>query len=262
MQPRRLKTIALALTRACWFIAAVLLIFTSPVFAEKVSSKVVCREELSFKRREELAVKLRKITGWSDLKFGRDGALRIGLNDPAGGAPSARALLRNVVYGPNVVILEDASKRSDVVFCRVVPGVWKDHSVGKPPVYVVLIDFADFELLMGDQLALNAFNVGWGLLHELDHVVNDSSDTSSQGEPGECEEHINQMRRECNLPERSDYFFTLFPRNSDDAFITRLVRLAFDQEDAASSKKKRYWIIWDAKLVGGLDEQKQIASLR
>ncbi len=70
------------------------------------------------------------------------------------------------------------------------------------------------------------------------------------------------MRRECNLPERADYFFALFPIATDDPFATKLVRLGFDQEDPATNKKKRYWLIWDARLVGGLDAQRQVAILR
>ena len=74
--------------------------------------------------------------------------------------------------------------------------------------------------------------------------------------------HINQMRRECGFPERADYFFTLSPLSNDTSFKTRLVRLAFEQEKAPTGKKKRYWLVWDAKLVGGLDEKKEIAVLR
>jgi hypothetical protein len=110
--------------------------------------------------------------------------------------------------------------------------------------------------------ALDAFNVGWGLLHEFDHIVNDSPDAISLGETGECEAHINQMRRECGLPERVDYFYTLLALSGDTAFATRLVRLAFDQELPSGNKRKRYWVLWDANVVGGLDVQKQIASLR
>jgi len=70
------------------------------------------------------------------------------------------------------------------------------------------------------------------------------------------------MRRECDLPQRAGYFFTLLPLTADSSFTTRFVRLAFEQQQAPDNKKKRYWVIWDAKLVGGLEEQKQIASLR
>lgn len=126
--------------------------------------------------------------------------------------------------------------------------------------FVVQIDFADFDHVVGDERALAAFNVGWGLLHELDHVVNDSADATSVGEAGACEAHINQMRRECNLPERADYFSTLSPLATDTSFMTRLVRLAFEEQASANNKKKRYWLIWDARVVGGL-EQNQIAAL-
>ena len=222
----------------------------------------MCREDLSQVHRDELANKLRRITGWPDLKFDRSGVLRRGNADPVGGSKSARDLVAKTIFGSNVVVLEDASKRSDVVFCRLLPGKWKDNSTRHLPAHVVQIDFADFEQVLGDEQALEAFNVGWGLLHELDHIVNDSPDAASLGETGECEAHINQMRRECDLPQRTDYFYTLSPLSTDTAFMTRLVRLAFDQEQPTANKKKRYWVLWDANVVGGPDVRKQIAVLR
>ena len=109
--------------------------------------------------------------------------------------------------------------------------------------------------------ALAAFNVGWSLLHEIDHAVNDSADSEVVGHAGECEDHINQMRRECHLPARLDYFFTFFPNSDQSDFRTRLVRLAFDQEEG-SKKHRRFWVIWDAIQVGGLDSSRQMAALR
>jgi hypothetical protein len=167
----------------------------------------------------------------------------------------------NSIHGRNVIVIEDASNSSDVAFARVIPGRWKTNVTGNPPVFVVQIDFVDFDQLVGDERALQSFNVGWGLLHELDHTVNDSPDAMSLGETGECEAHINQMRRECNLPERTEYFSTLLPLTADSTFMTRFVRLAFEQQQLATNRKKRYWIIWDANVVGGL-EQNQIAVLR
>jgi hypothetical protein len=52
------------------------------------------------------------------------------------------------------------------------------------------------------------------------------------------------------------------PLSTDTAFMTKLVRLAFDQEQPTANKKKRYWVLWDANVVGGLDVRKQIAALR
>ena len=64
----------------------------------------------------------------------------------------------------------------------------------------------------GHMKGLGNLPIAVAALHEIDHVVNDSADSSTAGIAGECENHINQMRRECNLPLRTDYFFTFFPR--------------------------------------------------
>jgi hypothetical protein len=144
----------------------------------------------------------------------------------------------------------------------VIPGLWKEAVFDGPPAFVVQIDFSDFEHVIGDPRALQAFDVGWALLHEFDHIINDSRDATTLDEAGECEDHINQMRRECDLPQRVQYFFTFLPLATDTAFETRLVRLAFEHEQLVPGKKKRYWLVWDAKLVGGLDGQKQIAALK
>ena len=172
----------------------------------------------------------------------------------------ARELLATAVTGTKAILLEDASRHSEVVFSRVVPASIKHETSTAFPAFVIQIDFADFEHVTGDRLALQAFDAGWVVLHELDHIVNNSFDADDAGEAGECENHINQMRRECDLPERSEYFFTLLPLVSDSVFITRFVRLAFKQDLAGD--KKRYWLLWDASLVGGLDQHKQLAAVR
>lgn len=242
-------------------LAVILLFFPADLSAETNTSNVVCRSGLAVERREELAGKLRKITGWSNLKFDLTGALRLGTN-PVGGSKTARELLSRVVMGDSAVVLEDASKRADVAFCQVLPAKWKANVSDSRPAFVVRIDFADFENVIGDAPALRAFDAGWGFLHELDHVVNNSLDATCLGEPGECEAHINEMRRECGLPQRADYFYTYSPLAVESAFITRLVQLSFEQEEVAGRKKKRYLLVWDANLIGGISEDKRIAVLR
>jgi len=221
-------------------------------------SRVVLREQFSQRHREELVNRLRLISGWRDLKFDERGALLLG-SVVIGGSPSARALLTRAVHGNSVIVLEDASKRPDVVFCSVSPGSWPRPSPSQPLVYIVFIDFDDFLQVTGDKPARESFDVGWGVLHEFDHVVNDSIDPDLPGHPGECENHINAMRREVRLPERTDYFFASAPFNSDANFTTRFVRLAFDGQDESGNKKKRYWLVWDASIVGTLDNQARIA---
>jgi hypothetical protein len=229
--------------------------------AEAHQGAIVCREEVPTAAREQLAKQLRAITGWPTLKFDARGSLRTGEDIPVDGSLTARSLLSKALSGNTALILEDASNRSDVVFSRVVPGRWQNDAFEKRPVFVVLIDFADFDHLMGDRLALEAFNVGWGVLHEIDHAMNDSIDSERLGHVGECEDHINQMRRECHLPERREYYFTFFPHAEESEFKTKLVRLAFDQKET-SAKHRRYWLMWDATQVGGLPQSKQIAALR
>jgi hypothetical protein len=249
------------ISRAVWLAGILLLLAPIDLLAQQNGNHVVIRGDLLPAHREQLAAKLRRITGLPDLKFANDGILLQGSKAPIGGSATARELIVNAISGRNVVVIEDASNHSDVAFCRVIPGRWKKSAASSPPAFVVQIDFADFDQLVGDERALEAFNVGWGLLHELDHVVNDSPDATSLGETGECETHLNQMRRECNLPQRADYFYTLLPLAADSDFTTRFVRLAFEQQPATANRKKRYWVIWDANAVGGL-EQNQMAALR
>jgi hypothetical protein len=212
--------------------------------------------------REELVARLRVITGLTDLRFDSDGSLRFDLNQTKHGSKSARELLSQAIDGSNVIILEDASSRSDVAFCRVVPGRWLRGESTKPPAYVVLIDFTDFHQLTGDAEARAAFDVGWGLLHEIDHVVNDSEDAQNTKAIGECEDHINEMRLEVGLPVRSDYFFNRAYLKADANFNARYVRLSFERRDESTSQTKRYWLVWDAATVGGLIGDGQRALVR
>jgi hypothetical protein len=248
------------ISRAAW-LAAILVCLPADLLAETHTSNVVCRSGLAVERREELAGKLRKITGWGNLKFDSAGALQLGTS-PVGGSKQARELLSQVVMGGAAVVLEDASKSPDVAFCQVLPAKWKSNVQDTRPAFVVQIDFADFENVIGDAPALQAFNVGWGLLHEFDHVVHNSLDANCLGETGECEAHINAMRRECDLPQRAQYFHTYSPLTLNSSFVARLVQLSFEQEQGLGKKKKRYLVIWDSDLIGGMAPDKKIAALR
>lgn len=260
MLPRLRRTSHSQILRVVW-LAVIVLLWQTDLFAQPDKQSVVCRAEISQAHRDKLTLQLRKITGWADLHFDQ-GRLQPGTAQPIGGSQAARKLLSKTIAGETFVALEDASRNSDVVFSRVVPGKWTREVSDNPIAFVVQIDFADFDYVFGDAPALEAFNTGWVFLHELDHIVNDTLDATLKDELGECEDHINRMRQECNLPLRSDYFFTFIPVTKDSVFINRLARLAFDRQVDESGKKKRYWLMWDATRVGGLSEQVQIAALR
>jgi hypothetical protein len=226
------------------------LLLISASAAAKSGSRVVVRENVPRAHREQLVNKLRKITGWTRLAFAGDGGLSLEANELLKGSKSARILLAGAITGENVIVLEDASSRSDVAFCRVVPGRWKNGNT--LDAYVVQIDFTDFEQIIGDAEARRAFDVGWAVLHELDHVVMNSADTDVNDHVGECETHINKMRDELGLPRRANYFFTASSLKADPNFNTRFVRLSFERIDPSSRRLKRYWLTWDFTVVGGV----------
>ena len=242
MHPRTRNYLSLQTLKVCVVLAACAL----PVFA---NDNIVARQNVSITDREELAQRLGTITGWSNLSFNSDGALTVGETPARGGSKGARDLLNKTFSGKRVILFEDASSRKDVVFCRVALG--KLDSLPAAEVYVVLIDFDDFRQVTGDKQARAAFDVGWAVLHEIDHVVEDSEDPKNDV-PGDCEAHINRMRRELGLPVRNSYFFSFLPVSTRSNQISRFVRLGFDDESNSASKKKRYWLVWDAALVGGL----------
>jgi hypothetical protein len=234
-------------------IAAVcLLLLISASAAAKSGSRVVVRENVPRAHREQLVNKLRKITGWPRLAFAGDGALSIEANEVSKGSKSARTLVADAIGGDDVIVIEDASSRSDVAFCRVVPGRWTNGNAAGLDAYVIQIDFTDFQQIVGDAEARRAFDVGWAVLHELDHVVMNSADTDVNDHVGECETHINKMRDELGLPLRANYFFTASSLKADPNFNRRFVRLPFEQIDPSSRRLKRYWLTWDFTVVGGV----------
>ena len=255
MHPRTRNYLSLQTLKICMVLVAGAL----PVFASP-GDKIVVRQNVSTSDREELAQRLRTITGWTNLSFNSDGVLTIGEAIARGGSKGARDLLDKTFSGKRVILFEDASSRKDVAFCRVALG--KLDSLPAAEVHVVLIDFADFRQVTGDKQARAAFDVGWAVLHEIDHVVEDSEDPKDDV-PGDCEAHINRMRRELGLPVRNSYFFSFLPVKNFGNVISRFVRLGFDDESDSTSKKKRYWLVWDAALVGGLasDAESARASL-
>src|ERR1051325_6826090 len=245
-----LKLAHVSLAAACVCVSAL------STLASGGESRVMLRPEVSRAHREELVVRLRLITGFNNLSFDSNGSLHLGDQQTTGGSESARLLLAEAIAGPNVIVVEDASSRSDVAFCRVVQGRWVRGESNKPRAFVVLIDFTDFHQLSGDAEARAAFDVGWGLLHEIVHVVKDSDDPRDAKTAGECADHINRMRVEIGLPVRVDYFFSRTYLKTDSNFSARYVRLSFKRQ------AKCYWLVWDATTVGGLLGDSQRALVR
>ena len=229
-----------------------------PVLASQGS--IVIRDNVSHKKQNELVHHLRSITGWTTLDFDREGYLQLGREGIAKGSSLARQLLYDAVRGSKLIVIEDASSSADIAFCRVVPALVKTPS--DTSAFVILIDFSDFHQITGDRAALASFNVGWGVLHELEHVVADSEDPDSQETLGTCEVHINKMRDELSLPQRTNYFFTDSNFKPDPNFQSQFVRMGFQSQDSQTNKLRKYWLVWDFRSVGGLITNSQTAVAR
>ena len=260
MYPSTHNTLSLKCLELCK-VVFVLIVAVFSVYGA-TTERVVVRESVSQSQRDELIARLSAITGWADLAFADDGALKLSNVNPASGSTNARSLLTRAVTGDRVILFENASSSKDVVFCRVILGRFLRELPIDPDVFVVLIDFDDFRQVIGDKQARAAFDVGWAVLHEIAHVVQDSHDPQDDTSAGDCEAHINSMRRELGLPVRNSYFFSYLPVKNEANLVSRFVRLGFDQVNAASTKTKRYWLIWDAAIVGGLDSECTEASDR
>lgn len=227
----------------------------------KAASNISCRSGLTTERRKEIAQKLRVITGWTDLDFDSFGRLVTGRAESAVSSITARKLIGALLESNHRIILEESNERPDVAFAQVSVADLK-LTENEPPVHVniVTIDFADFRHLHGHPQAIASFDVAWVLLHEFDHILNNSADGMTVEDPGECEAHINRMREECKLPTRTRYFYTSLPLTTQTSFATNWVRLAFDEIESPGIRR-RYWLVWDANLVGGATYSTQLASV-
>lgn len=243
---------------SCLFVLA----GSSAAIANEIPRGVIVRDNLPSTYRSELITKLQAISGWPDLTLDRNGNLRVDPTNIRGGSATARDLLMSAVEGKNLIVLEGASSRSDVVFCRVELAHWPQANGTEPPTYRVIVDFTDFKHISGDKEARAAFDIGWAVLHELEHVVNNSRDAVLAAyDDGDCEIVINRMRTELGLAIRKSYYFTFLPLKTDLNLVSKFVRLPFERRES-SSKLKRYWLIWDAALVGGLTYNTPTPSLQ
>lgn len=213
--------------------------------------------QLNPKQLEQLLASLRAKTGFLELGFDQDGFLALGdATNFVGGSATARALIAAAVKIGHAVELECHNRSALVAFAR----------LGQPVVYIsmatkrqidahpVEIDFTDFGHLRGDRRVLAAFDLGFVVLHELAHAVLGLHDTLEEADsPGECEEHINHIRRELNLPERQHYVARTFSMAASTSYkTTRHAELSFAQtvEQQGRVKIEKLNLNWEADRVG------------
>src|SRR5262245_17399966 len=157
-------------------------------------------------RVEELTRSLRRITGFSELHFAKDGSLVIGATQ-SGGSATARRILSCALGSGSVFIIEDHSGSPSVNFGQLNEGLrYEDAITGlRLAVWRVRLDFDDFREMQASREVRDSFDVGSTTLHELSHGLG-YKDATGGDELGECEETLNRARAELGLPLRDQYF--------------------------------------------------------
>ncbi|HEX2490550.1 MAG TPA: hypothetical protein VHR27_14170 [Blastocatellia bacterium] len=214
--------------------------------------------KLNEKQLDAVLTSLRDKAGFLEMRFDENGFLTLGdVTKFLGGSSVARALITAAVKMPTAVDLESHAHSSHVAFARLAkPIAYLQYSSGtKIDVFPLEIDFSDLLKLRGDPLALAAFDLGFVILHELGHAALGLRDAA--GDPqglGECEELINRIRRELNLPERQTYVAQIY---SSPAFpptqgSNKLAELVFARavEKKGRMQIEKFNLRWEASKVG------------
>ncbi len=202
---------------------------------------------------------LRHKTGFTRMRFDEAGFLRIDdRTQIAGGSKAARDLLLAAVDGENSINLQSHNHSPRVKFGRLNIAVtysdWRSNrQINTVPIE---IDFADFDHLRGHRRAVEAFDPGFVILHELSHSVFRLKDPEESGRAaGDCESYINRIRRELGMPERQIYAATAFRQmNFTSGPVGRIVKLVFVQSKPgrrheSRGKTRLFYLMWDSQMV-------------
>jgi hypothetical protein len=217
------------------------------------------KKALNEKQRQAMLKSLRAHTGWQQLDFDENGFLACPQHNAFnGGSAAARKLLGAALSSAFAFELESHDNVKAVAFARLAEAVhYESRASGATiEVFPLQLDFADFNKLRGDAATLAAFDLGIVVLHELAHAVWQLKDARARDEePGECEDYINEIRRELGMPERQTYFARL--RTNSTGYMGgnyRLAELIFARRQVTPGKVKADYgyLQWDAQAVGNL----------
>ncbi|MGH9838556.1 MAG: hypothetical protein ACREEM_07220, partial [Blastocatellia bacterium] len=134
-------------------------------------------------------------------------------------------------------------------------------SDAKIVVATIEIDFADFNHLRGPRKAMEAFDPGFVILHELCHAALELRDPAAVNAAGDCESYVNRIRRELGMPERQQYAANVYLRTiSISRPTTKIAELIFAQTEPGRepvAKTKTLYLKWDAREVGNTSRRRQ-----
>src|SRR5262245_35341952 len=209
---------------------------------------------LSDQRLQTTLKSLRHKIGFLEMHFDQDGYLKLGDRGRiTGGSSIARGLLISAVDGDRIFELEAYDCSPSVAFAN----------IGESAIYTILatgarievrpirLDFFDFAQLRGEREVLAAFDIGFAILHELAHGSLRLKDSVARTRLGDCDEHINLMRRQLGLPERRDYspIIQSIPTLSATIQEAELIFVLVSQK-----KTRRFYLRWDVQKVAALTQ--------
>lgn len=205
-----------------------------------------------------LLTSLRQKSGFLDMHFDEHGFLQLGDRTRiAGGSGIARELIVAAVDRTKGIDLENHDFSLTVAFARLAkPVEYISRASGaRLEVFPVEIDFSDFTHLRGDRAVIEAFDIGFVVMHELAHAALGLRDALvNNQEPGECEEYINLIRRDLGVPERLSYVAKTFgrPQLASQRPI-KLAELVFGYNEGENrTKPKLLNLNWEAERVGAV----------
>jgi hypothetical protein len=214
--------------------------------------------KLSAQQLDAVLRSLRDKSGLLEMQFDENGFLTLGDHTKFhGGSDVARSLLQAATSMSDVVDLESHMYSSKIAFARLAtPVAYHRYSSGEQiDVLPLEIDFSDLAKLRGHQQALSAFDLGFMILHELGHAAFGLRDVEDDPQGlGECEEMINRIRRELNLPERQSYVAQTYlaPAIGPHRGSIRLAELVFARtvEKQGRMQIEKFHLNWEAAAVG------------
>ena len=215
------------------------------------------KRKLNAKQLETVLKSLREKTGFLEINFDENGFLNLGDRTKFdGGSATARSLISAATESGRAIDLEAHNSSANVAFARLArPVIFQNRSSGAMiDVYPMELDFNDFKKLRGDGKVLAAFDIGFVIMHELGHAVLKLSDSvESVNDVGECEEFINRIRRELNLPRRLNYIAkTIKSPMTMTRASGEMAELIFSYSDEfqENAKTQKSYLRWEAYAVG------------
>src|SRR5262245_13860176 len=209
---------------------------------------------LNERQLQMLQESLQQKTGFVELEFDRYGALTLGnRQNIAGGSATARALLASAVDSANPYELESHEHSPEIAFAEIRASANRQIDTGtkRTTIHQLQLDFADFNYLSGAREAKASFDIGIAMLHELAHGVLKLQDPPGNTDQiGECDAHINQIRRELQLPERLYYHPGISVTRISGVKTIVCARLVFVERATANSQPSaQYSLSWLASQV-------------